>query len=97
MIGNADVWVGPVAAILAIGARAYYLRSEALGDRWRLTDRRLLGPGGRIVPLGQIEEVKTFLTDVVLVTRNGHKHLMKYFADPALVIAAIENSVKGAR
>ena len=96
-MGNAHVWVGPVAAVLALGARAYYLRSEALGDRWRMTDRRLLGPGGRIVPLGQIEEVKPFLTDVMLVTRSGDKHLMKYFADPALVIAAIENAIKGAR
>lgn len=95
--GNPYPWLGPVAAVLGIGGRAYLMRARALGARWRLTDRRLLGPEGRIVPLGQIEEIKTFLGDVVLVTRGGDKHLMHHFADTALVIAAIENAQRGAR
>ena len=43
--GNPYPVAGPIGAVLAIGARAAYLASEALTETWRLTDRRLLGPG----------------------------------------------------
>lgn len=91
-MGNADPWVGPVAALLAIGVRAWYLASEALNDRWRLTDRRLIGPGGRVVPLSSLAAARPFFGDVQLVTRGGDKHLMKYLADARTVIAEIERA-----
>lgn len=88
-LGNASPWVGPVAAVLAIGVRAAYLRSEVFAEDWRLTSRRLLGPGGRIVPLSQIASARKFLDAVQVVTRAGDKHLIKYQADPAATAAAI--------
>jgi predicted membrane metal-binding protein len=91
-MGNAAPWVGPVAALLAIGARAAFLASEALAERWLLTDRRLIGPGGRVVPLGTLDRARPFLGDVQLVTRGGDKHLMKYMADAAGTIAAIDRA-----
>jgi len=80
--GNPYPVVGPVAAALAIGVRAAFLSSEALTDLWRLTDRRLLGPGGRIVPLTQLQTARPFLGSVQIVSTTGDKHLMKYLADP---------------
>jgi hypothetical protein len=88
-VGNPFPWTGPVAAVLAVGARALYLRSEALGESWRLTGRRLLGPGGRAMPRAAIREARPFLGDVQIVTLSGDKHLMKYLSDPKAVIAAI--------
>ena len=90
VIGNPSPWVGPVAALAAIAARAAYLRSEAMADRWRLTDRRLLGPRGRIVRLAEIKSARPFLGDVQIITLAGDKHLMKFTADAQAVIAAIE-------
>lgn len=87
--GNPHPWVGPVAAALAIGLRAAYLRSEALGQRWRLTDRRLLGPGLRDIARHDITAARPFLGDVQIVTRQGDKHLMKYIGNAPAVIAAL--------
>lgn len=81
--GNPYPVVGPVGAVLAIGIRAAYLASEALSDRWTLTERRLLGPGGRVVPLSHLAQARPFLGAVQIVTLSGDKHLMKYLADPA--------------
>lgn len=89
-------WVGPMGAVLAIGLRAAYLKSEALGEVWRLTNRRLLGPAGRIVPLSSLREVRPFFGAVQLVTQGGDKHLVKYQLDAAAVVAAIQKA-KGAR
>lgn len=88
-LGNPYPVVGPVAAVLAIGARAAYLASEALSDVWRLTDRRLLGPGGRTIPLGQVKTARPFLGAVQIVTLSGDKHLIKYQADAAATAARI--------
>lgn len=90
LIGNPFPWTGPVAAVLAVFARAFYLRSEALGEGWRLTARRLIGPGGRVVPLSTIASVRPFLADVLVVTRAGDKHLLKYLGNPRAVIDRIE-------
>ena len=83
--GNPYPVAGPLGAILAIGARAAYLASEALSDRWRLTRTRLLGPGGRTIPLSQIAAVNPFMGAVQVVTRAGDKHLIKYLAQPDAV------------
>jgi hypothetical protein len=88
-IGNPTPWVGPLAAVLAVGLRAAYLRSEALSDRWRLTPSRLLGPRGRVIALSAIADVRPLFGDVLVITRAGDKHLMKYMADAPGVIARI--------
>ena len=59
--------------------------SEALSDRWRLTKTRLIGPGGRILPLSSIQTVRPILGAVQVITRSGDKHLIKYLADPDAV------------
>jgi hypothetical protein len=95
--GNAAPWVGPVAAVLAIGLRAAYLRSEAMAEEWSLTNRRLIGPGGRVAPLSSLKLVRPFLGAVQLVTQSGDKHLIKYQADAAATVAAIEQAKAGKR
>jgi hypothetical protein len=87
--GNPAPWVGPVAAVLAIALRAAYLKSEVLAEDWRLTNRRLLGPGGRIAPLSSLKLARPFLGAVQLVMAGGDKHLIKYQADTAATVAAI--------
>lgn len=81
--GNPYPVAGPVGAMLAIGARAAYLASEALAETWRLTDRRLLGPGGRAIPLPQIQSARAAFGSVQITTTTGDRHLIKYQADPA--------------
>lgn len=96
-LGNPAPWVGPVAAAAAIAIRALYLRSEAMAEDWRMTSRRLLGPGGRIVPLSQIKEARKFLGAVQIVTKSGDKHLIKYQQDAAATAAAILKARDGGR
>jgi hypothetical protein len=95
-IDNPTPWVGPLAAVLALGIRGWYLASEALGYVWRLSDQRLLGPGGRQVPLARIKLARLFLGDVQVITQSGDKYLMKYLADRQAVVAAID-AARGAR
>lgn len=88
-------WVGPLGAVLAIGLRAAYLKSEALGEVWRLSNRRLLGPAGRVVPLSSLKTAQPFFGAVQLITQGGDKHLIKYQLNAVAVVAAIEKA-KGA-
>jgi len=70
--------------------RAVYLASEALANRWWLTDRRLILPDGkRAVMLLEVTTVRRLMGDVQLITRAGDKHLLRHVADPAGVVAAI--------
>lgn len=87
--GNPYPVAGPLGAVLAIGARAAYLASEALSEVWRLTDRRLLGPGGRAIPIAQIRSARAFLGAVQITTTTGERHLIKYQADAAATAARI--------
>lgn len=87
--GNPYPVAGPVGAVLAIAARAAYLSSEALAEVWRLTDRRLLGPGGRAIPLAELQSARPFLGAVQITTTRGDRHLIKYQADPAATAARI--------
>ena len=87
--GNPYPVTGPFGAMLAIGARAAYLASEALTEVWRLTDRRLLGPGGRVIPLAQLRDARAFLGSVQITTTSGDRHLIKYQADPAATAARL--------
>jgi hypothetical protein len=81
--GNPYPVVGPVGAVIAIAARAAFVQSEALAEVWRLTDRRLIGPAGRVIPLAQLRSARPFLGAVQLTTTTGDRHLIKYLADPA--------------
>jgi hypothetical protein len=81
--GNPYPVVGPVAAVLAIGARAAFVQSEAMAEVWHLTDRRLLGPAGRVVVLAKLHSARPFLGAVQVTTTTGDRHLIKYQADPA--------------
>ena len=87
--GNPYPVAGPFGAAIAIGARAAFLAPEALAEVWRLTDHRLLGPGGRAIPLAQVDAARPFLGSVQVVTRSGDKHLIRYQADPAAVAAQL--------
>jgi hypothetical protein len=91
-IGNPYPVMGPLGAGLAIAGRGAFLASEALSDVWRLTDRRLLGPGARSIPLGQIAVARPFLGAVQIVTKTGDKHLMKYMGDAEAVAARIRQA-----
>lgn len=88
-MGNPDPWVGLAAALPAVLLRAWYLKSEAMSHRWRLTETRLLGPGLRAVPRTSIASVRPFFGDVMVVTKGGDKHLVKYPADPRAVVRMI--------
>lgn len=89
LLGNADPWVGPVAALAAIGIRGAYLRSEALAEVWTLTHTHLTGPAGRAIPRAQIVQARPFLGAVQIVTATGDKHLIRYLPDPAAAARAI--------
>ena len=93
-MGDANPWIGPVAALLALGVRGWYLRDEALAAVWRLevTGRgkgRLLGPGDRSVALAEVARVRVLLGNVQIITRDGSKHLISHLADPAAAVTAI--------
>jgi hypothetical protein len=64
-----------------------------MAEVWRLTDRRLLGPAGRVIPLAQLQAARPILGAVQVVTTAGEKHLIKYQADPAATAARLTNAV----
>ena len=91
-MGDANPWTGPLAAILGIGARAWYLASEALSAEWRLTDRRLLGPAGQVIARADLAEARKVFGEVAVVTRAGEKFLIKYPVNPEAVIARLNGA-----
>ena len=97
LIGNTHVVIGAFGAAAAVMARAAFLRSEAMGLSWRMTDRRLIGPGGRTVALDAIATVRKLFGDVQVITRAGDKHLLKHMADARAVVDAIELTRAGRR
>ncbi|TCP62859.1 hypothetical protein EV663_101119 [Rhodovulum bhavnagarense] len=92
LTGNPHPWVGIVAAVLGVGLRGAYLMKEELAVVWTLTDRALLGPGGRRVALDKIRLTRKLGSAVQVVTLTGDKHLVKFLADPETVRARIETS-----
>ncbi len=82
-VGNPHVWTGAVGGLAAVAVRGFYLASDELHARWDMTDRRLLGPLTRAVPLSEIKTVRGLGSAVQVVTRSGDKHLIKYQADRA--------------
>ena len=90
LMGKADqIVTGVLAAFLAIGFRAVFFRSEVMARRWRLTDRRLLGPQAIAVMLLEVTLVRRLMGDVQVVTKTGGKHLLRHMADPDAVVSAI--------
>ncbi|MCB4454748.1 hypothetical protein [Leisingera sp. McT4-56] len=86
------IWTGAVGGLAAIAFRGWYMASEELAVVWTLTRESLSGPAGRSVPLHQIETVRTMGSYVQVVTKTGDKHLIKYQADPAATLNAIERA-----
>ncbi|KPQ14863.1 MAG: hypothetical protein HLUCCA09_03175 [Rhodobacteraceae bacterium HLUCCA09] len=85
-LGNAEYWVGAVAALLAVAVRGWYLASEELARTWELTPAaiRAVGPDGRherSVPLTQVARVRELGSAVQIITRGGDKMLLKYMAE----------------
>lgn len=93
--GSPHAWTGAVAGLAGIAVRAWYLASEELAAVWRIEADILTGPGERRVPLGRIEAVRSFAGFVQIVTSDGDKHLIKYQADPAATVAAINAARAG--
>ena len=89
-LGNPHVWTGAVGGLAAVALRGVYLASEELAVRWDLTERHLLGPGGRRVALAGIARVNVLGSAVQVVTKSGDKHLIKYQADGEATRQAIE-------
>ena len=96
-IGNPHVWTGAIGGLAAVALRGWYVASDELAQRWDLTDRRLLGPGGRAIGLREIEAINTLVSAVQVVTRSGGKHLIKYQPDAKATKAAIERVQAGGR
>jgi hypothetical protein len=90
-LGNPDPWVGPFGAVLAIGLRAAYIRSDAMSEIWTLSPTHLTGPAGRSIPRADIALVRPVFGAVQIVTTAGDKHLIRYLPDPAAAARAIQS------
>jgi len=92
LIGNPHLWTGAVGGLAAILIRGGYVASDELTARWDLTDRRLLGPQTRAIPLSEIALVRGLGSAVQVVTHSGDKHLIKYLADKNAVMTRIKGA-----
>lgn len=92
VIGSEHWLIGSLGAVLALAARGAYLYGEQMRFHWVLTDRRLVGPGGRSVYLLELAAVRRLFGDVQLVTRAGDKHLIKHVAGAEEVVDTIERT-----
>ena len=93
LLEDPNIWVGGLAALGAIAIRGWYLHSEEMALCWRLEDGVLIGPATIKVPLPDVEQLRALGSFVQIVTKSGDKHLIKYQADPAATIAAIERAM----
>lgn len=88
-MGNPHAWTGAVGALLAIAVRGVYVYSEAVGQVWQLTDKRLLSPAGMSLNRADITDVRTIISAAQVITRSGDKYLIKYQPDPKAVARTI--------
>ena len=95
-IGNPYPWTGVVGSVIAIALRGVYVAGEQLGHVWTLTDRRLIGPTERAIPLARIKAVNTIFSAAQVVTDSGDKYLIKYQSDPAWVKRTITETASRA-
>lgn len=91
-MGNPHAWTGAVGALLAIAIRGVYVYSEAVGQIWQLTDKRLLSPTGMAIHRSDIADVRTIISAAQVVTRTGDKYLIKYQPDPKAVAETIKTA-----
>ncbi|MDT8345417.1 MAG: hypothetical protein RQ752_13420 [Thermohalobaculum sp.] len=94
-LGNPHVWTGAVGGLVAVAVRGVYMASEEFSLHWDLTARRLLGPGGRSIPLAQIAQIRLLGSAVQIVTIAGDKHLVKYQKDGTSTRDEIARSREG--
>lgn len=95
LLGNPYVWTGAIGGLLAVAVRAFYLMSEALSERWDLTNQRLLGPLDRAIHLGEIKQLNKMGSVVQVVTISGNKYLLKYQGDVPETIRQIKAAQVG--
>ncbi len=91
-MGSSHIWTGAPAGLAAIVLRGWYLASEELNVVWQIDDNILTGPSERRIPLAQIKAVRTLGSFVQIITQGGDKHLIKYQAEPAATMTAIERA-----
>lgn len=84
-MGDPNIWVGPVGAVIAIAVRGVYLASEQVGMVWQLTKGRLITPTGMAIPRSDIAKVRVIFSAAQVITRSGEKYMIKYLADPKAV------------
>ena len=89
-IGSPYAAIGAFGAVLALAVRGAWLYREQMQFRWRLTNTRLIGPGGRSVYLLELVTVRRLMGDIQVVTKAGDKYLVKHIADAESVVADIE-------
>lgn len=95
LMGNPHIWTGAVGGLAAVVIRGGYVASDELAVRWDLTDRRLLGPGGRAVRLAEVKALNRLGSAVQIITQSGDKHLIKYQADGTATRTRIERAMAG--
>lgn len=90
VMDSPHVWTGAAGGLGAIAIRGFYARKEELAATWVLGADALTGPTGHRIATANIASVKALGSYVQVITKDGHKHLIKYQADPARVIAELE-------
>lgn len=91
-MGNPHAWTGVVGSVAAIAVRGLYVAREQLGMTWHLTNRRMIGPDGRTILLGNIDKVNVIFSAAQIVTLSGDKYMLKYQADAKATQAAIDRA-----
>ncbi len=92
LLDDPNIWTGAVAGLGAIAFRGWFMASEQLAVVWEIRDGALIGPMERRIPLDQVATVRSMASFVQIITKNGDKHLIKYQADPAATVVAIERA-----
>lgn len=93
LMGNAHVWTGAVAGLGGIALRGWYLASEELAVVWKIESGSLKGPGDQAIALSNVQAVRTMGSFVQVITRDGHKYLIKYQANAERTKADIERAL----
>ncbi|NBB98256.1 MAG: hypothetical protein GVY34_08815 [Alphaproteobacteria bacterium] len=89
-IGSPYAAIGALGAVLALAVRGAWLYAEQMKFRWRLTNARLIGPGGRSVYLLELTQVRRLMGDIQIITKAGDKYLIKHIDGAEDVVAEIE-------
>ncbi len=88
------VWVAliPLAMALVVVLRGMMAQAAAMAGVWRLTDRRLAGPGGVALVLADVTDVTTSLGSVMVVTALGDRQRIRHLADAPGAALLIEQA-----